>query len=439
MALNFSHRPENLVSPMRIENCFDYGRERVERDGSPESVSKDIIDLLPSDPFGMDITTTFTAITGWLEDLEVDYGGYGRSSVGGTNEYSLFAGLNFIWNNAFRFQSFPGTVLFDDKFSNAFAIDPYAEARELAQLGVFESVSNVKDIAGFNRGSSRGVAQNIEETPHEAFLYALSYLGTRDLLSIESVCKSLRSTVRSDPLLWQSIHIGQPLNEKITDDVLLQLTSRAQGNLHCLSLVQCPWITDDSLKRVLDANPRLTKLCVPGCTRLSIEGVMNSLRAFQSNKATPGIKHLRVGGLYGVTREHFEELKSLLGTDIHSTPQNGNKPHFYLEGNLYLLCDDERAIDIEMCPRCERLRLLYDCPSEGCQANDHTAQVCRACTLCISRCVHCGRCINDSEYVETFFLDFLCWDCSKKQEGTSVGFTENSANQEMGNNSCHHG
>lgn len=36
---------------------------------SPESSSKDVIDLLPSDPFGMDISTTFTVITGWFEDL----------------------------------------------------------------------------------------------------------------------------------------------------------------------------------------------------------------------------------------------------------------------------------------------------------------------------------------------------------------------------------
>jgi hypothetical protein len=96
--------------------------------------------------------------------------------------------------------------------------------------------------------------------PHPAFAFALGYLGVRDLLLVETVCRSLRYTVRSDPLLWRSIHIDQPLNEKITEDVLLQLTDRAQGNLQCLSLVKCPRITDDGLKQLLKSNPRLTKV-----------------------------------------------------------------------------------------------------------------------------------------------------------------------------------
>ena len=81
-----------------------------------------------------------------------------------------------------------------------------------------------------------------------------------DLLVVERVCKSLHSTVRGDPLLWRSIHVDQPLNERITDDVLLQLTNRAQGHLQCLSLVECTRITDDGLKRILEGNPKLTKV-----------------------------------------------------------------------------------------------------------------------------------------------------------------------------------
>lgn len=186
------------------------------------------------------------------------------------------------------------------------------------------------------------------------------------------------------------------------------------------------------------------QLCVPGCTRLSIEGIVNSLKVFKSNKGTHGIQHLRIGGLYGVTYEHFEELKFLLGADsrLHQTGQY--RPHFYLRGNLYLLCDDDRAIDIEICPQCQKLRLVYDCPAEGCQVKEHDSQVCRACTLCIARCVQCGRCINDSEYEETFCLELLCSDCFKRalkcqgQDG-KVSFTKNSVYKEPNYNSCHHG
>ncbi|KAL6969323.1 hypothetical protein U1Q18_029040 [Sarracenia purpurea var. burkii] len=498
MALNFSHRPifpahlseDNLVSPMRIangclmegipessgdgfvkpwrsnrdvEDCFDYGRDRVDRIGSPESVSRDILDLLPSDPFGMDISYTFTALTGWLEDLEVDYGPYGRNNHGSSRgEYDLFAGLNFFWNNAVQFQAFPSNTHFGDKSNTSRQSDGCTHNKgrgNALSMSGFGSVPIVLDSESFGNESTSTASQVVQEchvfaescsdggdgARHAALPFALSFLGVRDLLSVDRVCRSLHSTVRSDPLLWRSIHIDQPLNERITDDVLLQLTSRAQGNLQCLSLVECPRITDDGLKRVLENNPRLTKLCVPGCTRLSIEGIVNNLKAFKF-KSTPGIKHLRIGGLYGVTDEYFEELKLLLSADIHNQ-QNNHKPHFYHRGNMYLLCDDDRAIDIEICPRCQKLRLVYDCPAGGCQEmGDCVTRACRACRLCIPRCAQCGRCINDNEYEETFCLEWLCSDCSKqlhnhphRQDGKD-GFSKIAILQdELSNNSCLHG
>ncbi|XWS63804.1 hypothetical protein CRYUN_Cryun06bG0133400 [Craigia yunnanensis] len=466
MALNFSHRPifpahlteDNLVSPMRIangylvegipekngdgcskswlsnhemEDCFDYGRDRGgDRCDTQESVSNDIIDLLPSDPFGMDITTTFTAITGWLEDLEIDYGHYVRDEVGtGDGSYKLFAGLNFIWNNAMRFQTFPGSMGFECKGSVSGGFGECSQVKEggdvsgRAGLG---SACNVEDILRFGNEDMVSVYQENEEfqdckvcsegpegAPHEALILALGYLGVRDLFVVENVCTSLRSIVQNDPLLWRSIHIDQPLNEKIIDDVLLQITSRAQGSLQCLSLVDCQRITDEGLKLVVENNPKLIKLSVPGCTKLSIEGILNSLKALKS-MGTQGVKHLRIGGLYGVTQKHFEELKFLLGMD-NQIQQIVHKPHFYNRRNVYLSCEDDRAIDIEMCPRCLNMRLVYDCPAEGCQRKEHTAQLCRACILCILRCVQCGRCINDSEYEETFCLELLCSDCWKLQ------------------------
>ncbi|GMI69231.1 RCAR3 INTERACTING F-BOX PROTEIN 1 [Hibiscus trionum] len=92
-----------------------------------------------------------------------------------------------------------------------------------------------------------------------------------------------------------------------------------------------------------------------------------------------------------------------------------HKPLFYNRKNVYLSDEDDRAIDIELCPRCNNVRLVYDCPVEGCQQKGHTGQLCRACTLCIARCVVCGRCINDGEYEETFSLELLCSDCWRLQ------------------------
>ncbi|XVF85168.1 hypothetical protein PTKIN_Ptkin17bG0096600 [Pterospermum kingtungense] len=465
MALNFSHRPifpahlneDNLISPMRIangyivegipekngdafskpwlsnqemENFFNYGRDRSgDPCGSQESVSNDILDLLPSDPFGMDISSTFTAITGWLEDLEVDYGCYVGDDVGtGDGSYQLFAGLNFIWNNAMRFQTFSGSMEFECKGSVSGGFGGCSRAEEGGDVFCGAGVGAACSIEGIlcsRNEDTVSVHHEYEEfldcelssdggqgAPHEALSLALGYLGVRDLFVVEKVCTSLRSTVQNDPLLWRSIHVDQPLNEKLTDDALLQITSRAQGTLQCLSLVGCQRITDEGLKRVVENNPKLIKLSVPGCTRLTIEGILNSLKALKSMGAL-GVKYLRIGGLYGVTQEHFEELKLLLGMDNQIQPIV-HKPHFYHRGNVYISCEDDRAIDIEMCPRCQNMRLVYDCPAEGCQ-QEHAAQLCRACTLCITRCVQCGRCINDGEYEETFCLELLCSDCWKLQ------------------------
>ncbi|KAF5726692.1 F-box protein SKIP14 [Tripterygium wilfordii] len=540
MALNFSHRPifpghlseDKLVSSMRIANgylvdgiqekveeCFDYGRDRGDRCGSHEPVSSDILDLLPSDPFGMDMSTTFTAITGWLEDLEVDYGGFRRNDVGTSDgDYQFYVGLNFIWNNAMKFHAFPTNMVFDQKLNvdgrcgSTCLEEKQAEDALLGHDGV-GSACNVDDIlslgnetrvnedAGFldfqseEHGASLshdcvGSACNVDDilsmgnetrgnedvgfvdfqseefdsslshtgvvsacnvddlwrlgneirgsenmgfvgfqteklgecsgtsladddgAPHQALHYAFAYLGVRDLLVVETVCKTLRDTVRSDTLCWKNIHIGHPLNEKITDDILLELTNRALGKLESLTLVECLKITDDGLKRVLERNGRLTKLCVPGCTRLSIEGIVTSLTAFK-NVGAQGVKQLSIGWIYGVTQKHFEELKLLLGTDS-CAQQNTHKLRFYHRWNIYLSCEDDRPIDIESCPRCQNPRLVYDCPAEGCLGNKNTTQACRACTICIPRCAECGRCINDGEYEETFCLELLCLACGKQ-------------------------
>ncbi|KAF8408378.1 hypothetical protein HHK36_007527 [Tetracentron sinense] len=386
----------------------------------------------------MDVSATFTAITGWLEDLEADSVGFRRDEVGAMREdYQL---VNFIWNRATRFQTEPGNMGIDEESNPAGRSDAWMEDKELGDGSCdsgFESDCNVEEFLSFGNEDTRLASHGTKEfregigsssdgdggAPHEALLIALGYLGVQDLLSAERVCKSLCSAVQNDPLLWRSIHIDQSLSERITDDALLQLISRAQGSLQCLSLVECPRITDEGLKRVLESNPRLTKLSVPGCTRLSVEGIVNNLKAFKSF-STHGIKHLRIGGLYGISNEHFEELKFLLGAENHM--QLNTKPHFY-HSAFYLSCDDDRVMDIEMCPRCQNLRLVYDCPAESCQEEHHATQLCRACILCIARCVQCGRCVNDREYEETFCLDLFCLDCWKQLLRCQERLEENSA------------
>ncbi|KAK9119992.1 hypothetical protein Scep_018085 [Stephania cephalantha] len=454
MTLNYSHRPvfctnpseDNLVSSARfsngyvvggiqdrgmegfgipqffnweIGNPFDCGMDRRGcRGGSQSPVASDF-DFLPSDPFGMGISATFTAITGWVEEIDTD-------------------SLDLMWNKAMTFQAEPGNMgLFEQSNPIFGGLNWWAYGDGLRDSG-HASISNADESRGFadvhshvpsqisnelGEGSSGCSCSGGDGAPHDALLFSLGYLGVQDLLSVEMVCKSSHSAVRNDTLIWKNIHIDQPLNERINDDALLQLTKHAQGNLQCLSLVECLKISDDGLRRVLDSNPRLTKLNVAGCTRLTVDGIIDNLKAFKSS-GTPGIKNLRIGGRYGVTLKHFEELKSLVGAENYMQPAS-HKPQFYRRGYSSISCDDERAIDIEVCPRCQNLRLVYDCPAESCREKGSGMQMCRACLICIARCFECGRCISDSEYEETFCLDLLCLDCGKqpvqRQEGDEEG------------------
>lgn len=306
MALNYSHRPmfpdhiseNNLWSPRTANGlaegvsemygdgyprqgemedwCFSCWSDNVDRCCSPESSLKDIIDRLPSDPFGMDI------VTGW-------YGGF----VGSTSQenYDIFAGWNLLWSNALMSQPLSSIshgfekldaglhsvpiVQFDQKLNDTSKVNEYVEAREmegsLAPYEIGYQAAGSEGVMGLsNEGTScsnevqfeekvEGAAQS-EEAPHEALKFCLLYLGLKDLLSVERVCSSLHSEVRDDSLLWKSIHIEKPLSEKITDDLLLKLTCRADGDLRCLSLIECAKITDECIRHILEANPRLMKV-----------------------------------------------------------------------------------------------------------------------------------------------------------------------------------
>ncbi|CAH8360951.1 unnamed protein product [Eruca vesicaria subsp. sativa] len=378
-------------------DSFDYGR----RNNTGDSV--DILDVLPSDPFGMDINNTFTAITGWLEDLEADYGMRYESGVGDGNHHQLFAGLSFIWNNAMRFQEFPES----DGWGS---LNGFGDGSCHGAAFVSAPVSLVDVRDGGEVAESSGRCSNDggeNANVHPAFGFCLYHLGVKDLLSVSMVCKSLHMTVCDDSLLWRHIHISQPLNEKINDEALLQLTERAQGTMQCLRLVDCSRITEDCLKQVLERNPQVVKLGVPGCIRITIDGVMSILRDLKSAGKLQ-VKHLEIGGLFGVTKDHYDELFGLLDID-DDVEQSIQKPRYYHRGYSSASCDDNEGIDIEMCPKCQNSRLVYDCPAEDCKGKEE----CRACSLCIQRCFQCGRCINDSEYEETFCLEFLCSDCSK--------------------------
>ncbi|XP_016514795.1 F-box protein SKIP14 [Nicotiana tabacum] len=403
-----------------LKNC-EKGSFRDPEDEETKMVSDDdIVDLLPQDPFGMGISTKVTAITGWLEDFDKDFGlknlGFHADEI--EVDAQMFAELNIVLNGAMRIHqdvgvqnigenSYASEIDIGEGLCDSFGcMDVEMEEIINSSYWVFRDAAQ-KDQSGMNdhRNGDGG-------TPSDALFLALSYLCLRDLLSVERVCKPLRDVVRGDPLLWRNIHVDHPLSCKITDEILTKLTERAQGHLHSLSLVHCSKITDSGLNCVLERNPSLKKLSVPGCGRLTADGVLGNLKVFKP-AGKPSLKYLGIDGLFGMTNQHFEEFKVLLDVDSSKLPTN-RKPRFFQGGQLSVLSDDDQAIDIEICPKCQQLRLVYDCPSESCQKKQSTTQLCRACTICIKRCINCGRCLNNCEYEELFSFDLVCLDCCRQ-------------------------
>lgn len=410
-----------------IRDFYDLDWVKVDKGEGP--CEPDVIDLLPSDPFGMDCSAaTFTAVAEWIRDFGAGAEDPGSGSEGGFSikgDCQLFAGLNLLWNNAMLFELDPGAAGVNEIFNSSYRFDglqkeaidgpcegelvPVLSAEEILNFSDEDATRDrqVEDMQECTKSSSHGD----DEAPNDAFFYVLGYLGISDLLSAGRVCKSLRSAVKTDPLLWRNIHVDHPLNMRMTDDTLLELTAKAQGSLQCLSLVTCHWITNNGLKRVLESNPKLTKLGVLGCPRITIDGLINNLRDFKTSGKS-GIKCLQIGAIYGLTNQHYEELKFLLEADKCERYMD-RKARFYHMSYSSPSFHDE-CLDVEICPRCQNSRLVYDCPAESCQGRKPASQLCRACIICIRRCTQCGRCINGNDYEENFCFEMLCPDCWKQ-------------------------
>lgn len=254
------------------KNSHWNGLEKIEKDRCCEPVNDDILARLPVDPFEMD---TFTAITGCFEGFEkvFESGGDCCSSMDEAEERvaggGVFAGLNWVCSSAMRFQSEVNDVKFDEL---SIPVNGF-EVNNGFFDGGFLLNGSMEDFLSYMHVEDPIFEDGVEETEdcslmdcqgqgdaHEAILYALRFLNIQDLLSVEMVCKGLRDTVRRDNLLWRNIVVTWPLSDRLTDDALLKLTSKAEGNVECLRLGGCTKITDAGLKRVLDSNPKMKKV-----------------------------------------------------------------------------------------------------------------------------------------------------------------------------------
>lgn len=96
--------------------------------------------------------------------------------------------------------------------------------------------------------------------PHEALFLILTYLPLFELLAMNQVCTSLRDAVNKDVLSWLNIIVDKALSLKLSDEILMKITSKANGRLRTLALMNCAKITDNGLQQVVEQNPLISKV-----------------------------------------------------------------------------------------------------------------------------------------------------------------------------------
>lgn len=241
MALNFSSCSVFPTTPFIHSDDESSCAEWSPLNSLPDSEFADAewmldpADLLPDDPFGMELDGSMqAAIASFIE----------------ANGGDLF---EWTWMNSPEFQFYHDGCLEEEHswMEDAFSRLP---------VPIIQDGQSSLDIGESSKCNHEETGRRNEGLPHEAFVFVLEHLNFQDLLSVEGVCRSLHSAVRCDFLLWTCLHLDSPLSEKLTDDALLRLAQRFQGNLQCLSLSGCSKITNDGLKRVLNICPMLRKV-----------------------------------------------------------------------------------------------------------------------------------------------------------------------------------
>ncbi|WCJ33598.1 F-box protein SKIP28 [Euphorbia peplus] len=248
------------------------------------------------------------------------------------------------------------------------------------------------------------VLEFLPAPPHEAFFLVLPYLPLYDLLTIGRVCKLFGEALNHDILLWLHIIVDKPLNARLSDDMLIKLTSNANSRLRTLVLNNCSRISDDGLQMVVQNNPLITKLHLPGCTSLTPEGVIRAVEKLSENQTS--LKSVRINGIPNFNKHHLETLSSYL------QPNTQSQTILY-HCRTTFPSESKALIDIDVCPKCDEIKMVFDCSRDGCKQKKgvHVIAGCRGCSSCIPRCEECGGCIDDEDLDEAACSDILCRDC----------------------------
>lgn len=169
------------------------------------------------------------------------------------------------------------------------------------------------------------------------------------------------------------------------------------------------------------------QLHIPNCTGITPEGVLEAVKKLKHHNGR--LRDLKINGIRSINQEHLETLLSLF--EINQTVQKEEKcfyppdyKHLNLRGDQET---KECSIDVEICPRCLRGGMVFDCPRLiNCNQRRRRRFIfsfnqwreCRGCYGCIRRCEGCGNCVMHGDARGAACGDHIvcnvCWVHSPK-------------------------
>ncbi|KAI3927185.1 hypothetical protein MKW92_006257 [Papaver armeniacum] len=136
------------------------------------------------------------------------------------------------------------------------------------------------------------------------------------------------------------------------------MTWKVQGRLRGLALINCVGITD-GLQRVPKFSTLEYTLSVPGCTRLTPDGIV-----WIVTKLTDGsrLRYLRLCGIPNLAKGHLQHAISSSQLRKHYTLYDYNKQRSQFNDENET---NDNHIDVEICPKCKNVSLVFHCPKES--------------------------------------------------------------------------
>lgn len=109
-------------------------------------------------------------------------------------------------------------------------------------------------------------------------------------------------------------------------------------------------------------SPLYLQLFVPRCTGLTADGLVKIIQFL--HKCKGNLSHVRLHGICKMTNHHLEVINSLI---CRSSQQDAQALYYNHRVHEVLNTDDSRPIDVDVCPLCRNVRLVFDCTRKDCR------------------------------------------------------------------------